>query len=85
MSFNYLFSNLYAITIINHDKNNRYRDMILSGNNNYEDICFNCNIDMNSVNYEEEFNMFINNYNLNKSLEVKKIFKKKFKKFEREK
>ena len=80
VAFNYLFSNLTAISIINRDKDKKFRNYIFSGYNNYEEILSNININEDMVNYEEEFNIFLDNYNLNNILNLKKSFGKKLKK-----
>ncbi len=79
-AFNYLFSNLLAITIINHDYDKKFRDLIFSGNNNYKEICSYVNIDIDNINYEKEFNTFINNYELKNILNEKKSKRKILKK-----
>ena len=81
VDFNYLFSMLEAITIINHDKEKKFRDLLFNGSNNYEDILSNINVDDNNIEYEDEFYNFIYNYELYGALNLKKFRVKKFKKY----
>ena len=81
-AFNYLFSNLTAITIINHDDDKKFRDLIFSGNNNYKDMLAAIKIDIDSVNYEKEVNNFIYNYELKNIFEEKKSNRKVLKKID---
>ena len=81
VAFNYLFSNLVAINIINHDMNKKFRSYIFSGSNNYEEILSSINIDEDMINYEKEFNDFLDNYNLNNVLKMKKNIGKILKRY----
>lgn len=81
LAFNYLFSGLTAIAIINHDLEGNFSKKMFNGNNDYVNILSDANIDPNNINYENEFNDFIYSYELNNSLNLKKSKKKLLKRY----